>query len=205
MQTVAVINYGMGNLQSVKKKLDRLKVNGIITSDENEILAADKIILPGVGHFAKAMENLRTLDLIETLNEAVLVNKTPILGICLGMQLMAKSSEEGSVDGLGWLDAQVVKLSVTNKLIYKIPHIGWNQISIKKSSKLMRGIENGAEFYFVHSYHVKLLNPSDELNSTEYETSFSSAIEKDTIFGVQYHPEKSHDVGELLLKNFLDL
>lgn len=200
-----IVNYGMGNLNSVQRKLHRIQANSVISSNPDEIRLADKLILPGVGHFKKAMENLSQLHLIDALNEAVLVNKKPILGICLGMQLMANSSEEGFVPGLGWFDAEVIRFRIKDTLNYKIPHMGWNQIKITKKSPLMKGIEADSEFYFVHSYHFKLNNPADLLNESEYEYSFASAIEKNNIFGVQYHPEKSHDVGEQLLRNFIEL
>jgi len=202
---VLILDYGMGNIFSVTKKLNRLKIDSCVSSSQDEILSADKIILPGVGHFGKAMENLKKLNLIDVLNHEVLIKKKPILGICLGMQLMANKSEEGNVEGLGWIDANVVKFNITNKLKYKVPHTGWNQISISKESKLMHNIPNFSEFYFVHSYHFKTNNSIDILNETEYESKFVSAIEKENIYGVQYHPEKSHDVGELLLKNFVNL
>ena len=205
MQTITIVDYGMGNLFSVKTKLDKLKTKVIISSDPEVVRNADKLILPGVGHFGKAMENLRKSNLIDALNDSVLKNKTPILGICLGMQLMSTSSEEGNEQGLGWFDAQVLKFKVSDSLRFKVPHVGWNQINISKSSKLMAGIDHEAEFYFVHSYYVKLTNVSDELNSTIYESPFTAAIEKGNIFGVQYHPEKSHDVGETLLRNFVEL
>lgn len=202
---IVIVDYGMGNLHSVKKKLLRLNVNPIISSNPNEILNANKIILPGVGHFKKAMENLVKLNLIDCLNIAVLENKTPILGICLGMQLMANKSEEGNAIGLGWINAEVVKFSVKNNLKYKIPHMGWNQITKTKESSLFKDIADLSEFYFVHSFHFDVKNTEDILSETEYEYKFVSAIEKSNIFGVQYHPEKSHDVGEILLKNFVQL
>lgn len=205
MQTIAIIDYGMGNLYSVKKVLERLKVNVILTSNPEMILAADKLILPGVGHFGKAMENLKELGLIDTLNKVVLENKTPILGICLGMQLMAQRSEEGNTEGLGWFDAEVVKYKVNDQLRFKVPHVGWNRVQVNMLSKLMANIEDNAEFYFVHSYYIKMKNPSEALNTSIYEDPFTSAIEKGNIFGVQYHPEKSHDVGEVLLANFVHL
>ncbi|MFA6400843.1 MAG: imidazole glycerol phosphate synthase subunit HisH [Salinivirgaceae bacterium] len=204
MKTV-IVNYGMGNLQSVQRKLYRLKVDSFISSEAAEILTADKLILPGVGHFKKAMDNLRQLQLLDVLNEAVLVNKKPILGICLGMQLLANSSEEGGVNGLGWIDAEVVRFKVNDTIKNKVPHMGWNQIIKTKESLLMKGIPDLSDLYFVHSYHLKLNEPEDLLNETEYEYRFASAVEKNNIFGVQYHPEKSHDVGELLLKNFVEL
>ena len=216
---LVIVDYKMGNHHSVKKKLDGLKVVSLISSDPEIILNASKLILPGVGHFGKAMENLRSMNLIAALNEAVLIKKTPILGICLGMQLMAKSSEEGtenrelraesrdlfSVKGLGWFDAEVVKFRVHDTLRYKVPHTGWNSISIEKESPLMNGIPVNSEFYFVHSYYMKANDASDVLNYTDYESKFASAVSKENIFGFQYHPEKSHDVGLLLLKNFLEL
>lgn len=204
-QQIVIIDYGMGNLNSVKKKLARLNINATITSDSKIIELADKIILPGVGHFAMAMSKLKTLNLIGVLNHDVLIKKKPVLGICLGMQLMAKHSEEGNIEGLNWFDANVVRFNISDKLKYKVPHTGWNQIEINKQSALMKNIPNLAEFYFVHSYHIKTNNPNDNLNETEFEYKFVSAIEKENMFGVQYHPEKSHDAGELLLNNFINL
>ena len=204
-KTLAIVDYGMGNLNSVKKKLDRLKTTASITSNPKDIIKADKIILVGVGHFAKAMKNIKELNLLDTLNEAVIIKKKPVLGICLGMQLMAKDSEEGNTEGLGWLDANVRKMQVDDTLKFKIPHTGWNKITQSKKSHLMKGIPESSEFYFVHSYYLKSNETSNILNETEYCFKFTSAIEKDNIFGVQYHPEKSHDVGEVLLKNFISL
>jgi glutamine amidotransferase len=196
----------MGNLHSVKKKLDRLKVESVISSDPVVILNATKLILPGVGHFGNAMKNLRELNLLDALNEAVLVKKTPILGICLGMQLMAKESRESRTEngekGLGWFDAEVVKFQFEDTLRFKVPHTGWNTISIQKESPLMKDIPADSEFYFVHSYYMKANDPADVLNYTEYGTPFTSAISKGNIYGFQYHPEKSHDVGMKLLENF---
>lgn len=195
----------MGNLNSVKKMLDRLRVNAIISANPEDIINAWKIILPGVGHFDQAMSNLKKLNLPDALHEAVLVREKPILGICLGMELMAKSSEEGNAEGLGWLDAEIIRFNVSDKIKYKIPHMGWNQIKIEKSSPLMSGIPELSEFYFAHSYHLKICDRSAILNETEYDHTFVSAIAKDNIFGVQYHPEKSHDAGARLLKNFIEL
>lgn len=205
MSNLFIIDYGMGNLNSVKRKLSRLGVNATISSDPIEIEKASKIILPGVGHFQKAIRNLKELKLWDILNETVLVKHTPILGICLGMQLMARQSEEGDANGFGWFDADVVKFQVKDKLTYKIPHTGWNQIVKVKESILMQDIPDLSEFYFVHAYHFRCNQPADILNETEYEYKFTSAVEKGNIFGVQYHPEKSHDIGEELLKNFINL
>lgn len=202
---ITIINYGMGNLHSVQRKLKRLGIEAVISSDPNEIGAADKLILPGVGHFKKAMDNLQALHLIDVLNKAVLIRKIPILGICLGMQLMAKYSEEGNVAGLGWVDAEVLRFKVTDTLKYKVPHMGWNQIMHDGQNQLMKDIPNFAEFYFVHSFYLKMAEESLIINESEYENRFCSAFQKDNIFGVQYHPEKSHDLGVQILKNFINL
>ncbi|MFT5777418.1 MAG: glutamine amidotransferase [Crocinitomicaceae bacterium] len=202
---IAIVDYGMGNINSVKRKILQLGAEVIVTSNPEEILTADKIILPGVGHFSKAMESLRAHQLVEPLNKAVLENHTPILGICLGMQLMALSSEEGSVPGLGWFDATVVRFNVEDQLHFKIPHTGWNQVIWQKESPLEKGLTKESEFYFVHAFHLKTNNPEDNLNLTDYEYQFPSAISKGHIYGVQYHPEKSHDAGLQMLKNFIEI
>jgi glutamine amidotransferase len=202
---LVIVDYGASNLNSVKKVMDRMKVESIISSDPKDIISCQKIILPGVGHFGKAMSKLKELNLLDSLHEAALVKQIPVLGICLGMQLMAKKSEEGDVAGLGWFDSEVIKFDVSDKIKHKIPHIGWNQIRIKKHSILMNNIPQLSEFYFLHSFHLKISSQSDVLNETLYDFIYPSAIEKDNIFGVQYHPEKSHAVGLQLLKNFVEL
>jgi imidazole glycerol-phosphate synthase subunit HisH len=199
---IAIIDYGMGNPGSVKRKLDRIGAASVITADHNEIHRADKLILPGVGHFASAVKELKEKGLWEVLNEEVMVLKKSILGICLGMQLMARHSEEGNEEGLGWFDADVVRFRVKDTLKYKVPHIGWNQVNTKKPSILFNGVDMEQGFYFVHSYHLICHDPSDILNYTTYEYPFVSAVQKDNISGVQYHPEKSHDAGKQLLRNF---
>ena len=204
-QKVVIIDYGMGNLNSIHKKIRSFKITPIISCNESEIRKADKIILPGVGHFSKAINNLKILGIIDILNELVLIKQKPIFGICLGMQLMTEKSEEGNIEGLGWVRGEVVRFNINNKKTYKIPHIGWNKINILKNSILMNGIKENTELYFVHSYHLKLNDKCDILNETKYEYKFSSALEKNNIFGVQYHPEKSHNDGTKILKNFIDL
>ena len=199
-QRCIIVDYGTGNLNSIKRTLDRMSVHSGIASTAEEIRTADKIILPGVGHFGNAIGALRRSGLIDELNEAVLEKETPILGICLGMELMAKRGDEGNVTGLGWLDAEAVRFDVKDDL--KVPHMGWNLIAAAKKSPLMDGIDEDSEFYFAHSYHLRLNDPADILTETRYGIAFPSAIQKANIFGVQFHPEKSHDVGARLLKNF---
>ena len=202
---ILIVDYGMGNLHSVVRKFERLNVKVTVSRDPEEIAGFDKLVLVGVGHFKKAMDNLRNLNLIEPLNKAVIIQKKPILGICLGMHLMGNKSEEGNAKGLGWVDADVKKIEVDNTLKFKVPHMGWNQINITKESLLMRGVRDNDEFYFAHSYFMKVKNESLILNEMKYESEFTSAIEQDNIFGVQYHPEKSHKTGETLLSNFIKL
>ena len=204
-QKITIVDYGMGNLHSVKRMFARIGVEAIITSKWMDVRDSEKLVLPGVGHFKKAVENLKELKLWDCLNISVLEKKIPILGICLGMQLMAKFSEEGNVNGLGWFDADVVKFRVNDTLKYKVPHIGWNQVAINKPSQLFNDVDLTSGFYFVHSYHIKCHNQEDVLNETLYENSFISGIQKDNIFGVQYHPEKSHDAGEQIMRNFANM
>jgi len=199
-----IVDYGMGNLFSVRKVIERIGFSCKISASYDDIKNAGKIILPGVGHFGKAMSNLKAANLIDELNEAVLVKKTPVLGICLGMQLMASHSEEGDVNGLNWFDAQVVRFKIENKNMFKVPHMGWNTITHENpNSNFLNSIKSDDEFYFVHSYHVVTEKPNDVLTKTPYECQFVSSIERDNIIGVQFHPEKSHKAGEQLIKNFL--
>ena len=201
-QTITIVDYGAGNMQSVIKTLGLVGVSGVISSDPDLIISADKLILPGVGHFGKVMGNLRNRGLKDALDEAVLKRNIPILGICLGMQLMAKYSSEGNEEGLGWFDGSVVRFDVQDELRYKVPHIGWNQAQQVKSSIILNNIDQSSEFYFLHSFHYVTETPSEILMNTSYSYNFVSAIEKRNIYGVQFHPEKSHEVGLNLLKNF---
>lgn len=205
MVRIGIINYNMGNLGSVKRKLDLLGCNSLIINHYKEISNFDKLIFPGVGHFATGVENLKNINIWDELNEIVLVKKKPILGICLGMQLMAKHSEEGNVAGFGWFDSDVKKFVVSNKLKFKVPHMGWNTLKIEKQHPIMNGINEGDEFYFVHSYYVCMNKSDDILAISEYDYTFTSAIIKENIFGFQFHPEKSFDAGKKLLKNFVEL
>jgi glutamine amidotransferase len=151
------------------------------------------------------MANIKKLGLLDALNEAVLIKRKAALGICLGMHLMAMTSEEGDMPGLQWFDAETVKFKISGPARHKVPHMGWNRIRIKKVSPLMKGVEELSEFYFAHSYYLKVNDQSDLLNETEYSISFPSAVERNNIFGVQYHPEKSHKIGVQVLKNFIEM
>ena len=202
---IVIVDYGMGNIRSIERKLQKIGAKVIVSSELEFIKKSEKIILPGVGHFKKATENIRKLGLWDALNEEVIYKKKPILGICLGMQLFAKHSEEGNVEGFSWLDADVVRFNIIDKLRFKIPHIGWNQVIIKKESKLFKNVPDYSFFYFVHSYYMHCNNNGDVLAVSEYEQSFVSAVEKENIFGVQFHPEKSHDLGEIIFKNFMEI
>lgn len=202
---IVIIDYGMGNLRSVQKKFQRVGAEALITSNLKEIAKANKLILPGIGHFANGVSNLKKNGIWETLNQKVLDEKVPILGICLGMQLMAKHSEEGDIEGLGWFDADIIKFQIKNRLKYKVPHMGWNNAVVNKNNLLFKNASVKSMYYFVHSYHIKCFNSEDILTTTEYEYPFTSSIHRDNIYGTQFHPEKSHDWGELLFKNFVNI
>jgi len=203
---VTIINYDAGNIKSIQNMLKRIGVDSVITDDSVEIDSAEKLILPGVGHFGHGMRNLHQSGLVETLNKRVLQDKIPILGICLGAQLLGQGSEEASEKGLGWLEMEVVKFDSTrmdDQL--KIPHMGWNELSMKKESALTDGLEASSRFYFVHSYHMKSTVKQDVLATVEYGYEFDAAVEKDNIYGAQFHPEKSHKFGMKILENFAKL
>lgn len=206
MNAVTVVDCGTGNLQSVNRRLDQLGAKVLISSDPASVARAEKILLPGVGHFGRAMENLARSGLADALHEAVLEKRVPILGICLGMQLMASSSEEGDSAGLGWFGGSVRRLEVADKLHFKVPHMGWNQVRQVKGSALLKDIPDNAEFYFVHSYYYAPEEDDGEvLLTSDYSSSFTCGIERDNIFGVQFHPEKSHEVGMTMLRNFVGI
>ena len=198
---IAIINYKMGNLGSVKNALDSLNIESVITDDIDVIKKADKLILPGVGAFKEAMENLKKLNLIDTIKEEVKKGK-PILGICLGMQLLFSSSEEyGFTEGLNILEGKIIHFKENG---LKIPHMGWNNLSIPTNTKLFKGLNN-PYVYFVHSYHLVTDNKDYLLTKTTYGYEFSCAVEYKNIYATQFHPEKSGDVGLQILKNFGDL
>jgi len=204
--SIFILDYGMGNLFSVGKILSKIGCDYRVTSDPEEIANANRIIMPGVGHFGTAMQNMRDLNLLAALNEAALVRKVPILGICLGMQLMASKSEEGDAAGLGWLDASVVRFKMDDSTRFKVPHMGWNTLDAQRPfDPILNGIEIADEFYFVHSYHLVAHQPEDVLTTTDYSYPFVSSVRRNNLVGMQFHPEKSHAAGERLIRNFLTL
>ena len=199
---ITIIDYGMGNLHSVFKAFRRIGSEIVVSSDIKEIEKADKLILPGVGHFKKGMENLINNG-IDKVIKARVSEGVPLLGICLGMQLLTNFSEEGNVAGLGLIDAKTIhfkNLEIDEEL--KIPHIGWNSISSIKENSILENCNNEM-FYFVHSYAVMCNNFEDILCITNYGTAFHSGFQKGNIIGVQFHPEKSHKAGLQLLRNFV--
>lgn len=201
--TIAIVDYGMGNLHSVSKAVERLGYTALVTGDEQEILGASGVILPGVGAFGDAMQHLRETKL-DTVVKQVSENGTPLLGICLGMQLLfSRSEEHGSHEGLGILPGDVVRFE--ERAEYKVPHMGWNELEFKhQDSPLFNGLEEG-HVYFVHSYHVKPEVESNLLAVTDYGYPVTAIVGQGSVYGMQFHPEKSGELGMQLLNNFLRL
>ncbi len=200
---IAIIDYDAGNLKSVEKALAYIGEESVITGDREEILKADKVILPGVGSFGDAMNNLRNLGL-DTVIHQVAENGTPFLGICLGLQLLFESSEESpGVEGLGLLKGKIVR--IPDKEGLKIPHIGWNSLTLKNSGRLFEGISQEAYVYFVHSYYLKAEDPEIVKATTDYSTLIHASVEQGNVFACQFHPEKSSTVGLKILKNFAEI
>lgn len=200
---IAIIDYGAGNLHSVKNALDFLGASSVITGNSDEILQADKVILPGVGAFGDAMKCLNETGLADTVRK-VADKGTPLLGICLGLQLMFEESEEtDGVKGLGLFKGKSVKIPDCDGI--KIPHIGWNSLEIKNSGKLLKNLGSEPYLYFVHSYYINPTDTSIVSAYTDYGSKLGIAIEKDNVFAVQFHPEKSGETGLKILKNFIEL
>jgi len=200
MQPIAVIDYGMGNLRSVQKGLERVGCAAEITRDADRIASAPGVVLPGVGAFGACMDNLRAYGLDEPVRH-VIGRGVPFLGICLGMQLLFEESDEfGPVKGLGVFPGRVVRFKDQPGL--KIPHMGWNRITKRQRLRHLEGIDDGTFVYFVHSYYVESADPSLTATSTEYGVEFTSAIARDNVFATQYHPEKSQEIGLRILENF---
>lgn len=200
---VGIIDYGAGNIGSITNMINYLGGESKLVAIEDDLLDCEKYILPGVGSFDHGMSSLKDSGLIPAIEEQIFNKGKKIMGICLGAQLFTKGSEEGKLDGLGWLDAQTKKFVFENKAI-KIPHMGWNTINIVKDHPLLQGLDESSRFYFVHSYYIEAINPEQELTSSSYGHEFSSSLSKSNIAGFQFHPEKSHKFGLRLMSNFLN-
>lgn len=201
---VVIVDYGLGNLRSVAGAVERLGYEYLVTSEPDGVARAEKLILPGVGAFGDGMLNLRQRGLVEPLNELVLGERKPILGLCLGAQLLARESQEfGHHDGLGWIDASIERIPGGNGL--RVPHVGWNELRQVRQSPLFRDIPEGALFYYVHSYHIVARDPEVVRGETDYGGRLVAVVEQGNIFGTQFHPEKSQLEGLKLLGNFLAL
>ncbi len=205
MSLIFVPNYGCGNLASIARMVGKVGGEVVISSNPKDLAGAEKVILAGVGAFDHGMLGLREEGWIDALNEAALIRRVPILGICLGMQLMCKSSEEGLLPGLGWIDASVKRFSMPIVSALKVPHMGWNTVTVTKANPLIATDEDEQRFYFVHSYHVLCNRPTDTFAWARHGYDFSAAFCHENIFGVQFHPEKSHRFGMALMKKFVEL
>ena len=197
---IHIVNYGLGNLGSIQNMLKKVGAESSITSSPADLKNAEKIILPGVGAFDSGMRQIRERGFEDILIQKAAVEKKPILGICLGMQLLTEGSEEGQLKGLGLIAAKTKKFTPSDTI--KVPHMGWNTVKIIKSSPLVDQLPEETRFYFVHSYYVSCQNPEDVLMTTFHGHEFDAAFEKDNIMGVQFHPEKSHKFGMILLSEF---
>ena len=200
---IAIVDYDAGNIKSVEKALQFLGQEPVVTRDKETLLQAEKVIVPGVGAFGDAMGKMHQYGLVEVLRE-IAAKGTPLLGICLGLQLFFESSEETpGVEGLGLLPGKIVR--IPDKEGFKIPHMGWNSIQINPASRLLKGIEEGAYVYFVHSYYLQAENEADVAATTDYVVNIHAAAEHENIFAAQFHPEKSGEIGLQILKNFIEL
>lgn len=199
---VTIIDYGIGNIGSIANMIKKIGFIPEVTGDPSIISKANKLILCGIGAYDNAMQSLIDKKLVDVLHEKVLIQKTPILGICVGMQLFTERGEEGVLNGLSWIKGETKRFHLDSSL--RIPHMGWNYVTPVKESKLWENMYPNPKFYFVHSYHVVPTDKKDILLTTSYGTDFVSSVEKDNIIGVQFHPEKSHKYGMMLFKNFIE-
>jgi imidazole glycerol-phosphate synthase subunit HisH len=202
---LVIVDYGLGNLGSIANMATRLGAQPVVASDPDALRAADKIILPGVGAFDRGMQNLRERGLVDVLSEKALDERVPVLGLCLGMHLFTRGSEEGTEPGLGWLDADTVRFHFAGDPgNLKVPHMGWSDVTARRPHYLLRDADEDPRYYFVHSFHVVCDDPEMIVGETTYGGPFSSIVARKNIVGVQFHPEKSHRYGMALLRNFID-
>lgn len=200
---ITIVNYGLGNLASIQNMCRKLGIDSVITDRAEVIETADRLILPGVGHFKAGMDNLHASGLKPVLDRLVMEEKKPVLGICLGAQLMTRHSEEGDVDGLGWVDADTVAFDTSRLGGLKVPHMGWTDIDIRATEDpIWARIPEEPRFYFVHSYHFKFRAAEEVAATCNYGYEFACAFRKGNIYGMQFHPEKSHKYGMRVLENF---
>lgn len=200
---ITLIDYGVGNINAFVNVYKRVDVPVKIAKTKEDLIGAEKLILPGVGHFDHAMNQLNNSGMRETLDKLVLVDKIPVIGICVGMQMMANCSDEGTMEGLKWIDASVRKFDESKiNQVTRLPHMGWNDVKPVKDIPLFKGLEKDAIFYFLHTYYFECNNPEDLMAVTEYGGEFASAAHHENKYGIQFHPEKSHTYGETLLHNF---
>ena len=199
---ITVVDYGVGNVGAILNMLDYLGIDAEASSDGQQIASASKLILPGVGAFDTAMLTLRERRLIDPLNTAVLERRVPVLGVCLGMQLLARCSEEGQEQGLGYVDAEVVRITVPPGSALKVPHIGWMEVNPTGRGRLFAATQAPERFYFDHSYHVVCTDQEDVSATFSYGAELCCAVERANVFGVQFHPEKSHRFGMRVLNTF---
>lgn len=199
---VAIVDYGLGNLGSIANMLKVIGEKSIITSDFDKIASADRIILPGVGAFDAGMQKLQETHLADEIKREAQKGK-PILGICLGMQLLGRKSEEGNLRGLELIPFDNIRFQILENSKLKVPHMGWDVVDFKQNSPLLMGIDGVQRYYFVHSYHAKCDDKKNVLMTCEYGYEFAAAVVKDNVYGVQFHPEKSHNFGMALLENFV--
>lgn len=200
---IVIVDYQVGNLGSIQNMFKKVGAPALVSQDPEEIRKADKLVLPGMGRFDFCMGALERSGLRDVLEERVLQDRVPCLGICVGFQILASHGEEGDCAGLNWIPAQVKKLRLSEGL--KIPHMGWNFVEVQKESPLVQGFDQDTRFYFAHSYFMECQDPHLALLTTEYGHTFVCAIQKDNIWGVQFHPEKSHKFGMRLFKNFSEM
>jgi imidazole glycerol-phosphate synthase subunit HisH len=200
---LVIADYGVGNLASIKNMLKKAGFDALISSNESDILEADKLILPGVGAFNTCAGKLQESGLIKALNIKALEEKIPVLGICVGLQLLFSGSEEGELPGLGWVEGKVVKFKPKLLNGLKVPHMGWTEVQLNKPSQLFIEMYEEPRFYFVHSFYPEIKNPDDVLLFADYGYPFVAAVQHENIMGVQFHPEKSHKFGLKLLENFM--
>ena len=203
---ITLIDYGVGNIYAFQNVYKRLDIPTKIAKSSQDLIDAEKLILPGVGSFDYAMTQLNASGMREKLDELVLERQVPVIGICVGMQMMGNRSDEGKLEGLKWIDSEILKFD--ESLIQqrtKLPHMGWNDVTPVKNHPLFIGLEDEAIFYFLHSFYFKCNNVLESIASSDYGISFSSAVQRDNIYGIQFHPEKSHQYGERLLHNFAKL